>query len=338
MPLIDLLLQKGHEVLLASDGRALELLRLEFPKLQTLTLPGYQPIYPDSSSMVWAMGRQLPKFINAINKEHKILNQWIKEHSLDAVISDNRYGLYTDKIPCVFITHQLFIQMPIQAAFLSGPINKINHRFISRYNECWVPDWPGEENLAGKLTRGESSLPNTHYVGPQSRLQKQSAETKYDIMVLLSGPEPQRTQLEKKMIHQLRAIENKCLVVQGITESEQETKQIAPHIEMISYLTGAQLSEALAQTNKVVCRSGYSTIMDLVKVQKPAILIPTPGQTEQEYLADHLFMKGYFYFQKQDSLNLEMALEESIGFTVTAKLDLSINLLSEKLMAFIQTL
>ena len=37
---------------------------------------------------------------------------------------------------------------------------------------------------------------------------------------------------------------------------------------------------------------------------KSALMIPTPGQTEQEYLAKHLKQSGLFYIAEQKKLNL----------------------------------
>jgi len=51
--------------------------------------------------------------------------------------------------------------------------------------------------------------------------------------------------------------------------------------------SAAELAEALKGAETVVCRSGYSSLLDLAALGQRAVLIPTPGQPEQVYLAKH---------------------------------------------------
>ena len=309
IPIIHALLAMGHEPIIATDGHAYDLLALELPQLQILRLNGYHPFYPENGSMVIAMGRQLPKFIRAIAHERKIVEKWVKQYSIDGIISDNRYGAYSPLKPTAFITHQLNIRVPAWASLLNGPLARLNRLLISPFNRVWIPDWPGDESLAGKLSEIEETNDRYQYIGPISRFGKiQKLPRQYDLLILLSGPEPQRSLLEKKILSQLSSLNKKVLLVQGLI-SKKERKAFNDNLDVYSYMTTDELVVALATSNLVVARSGYTTIMDMVAIGKQALFIPTPGQTEQEYLAQELTRKEYFYSASQEKLNLSADLE-----------------------------
>lgn len=255
------------------------------------------------------MTGQTPKFLCAIAREHFQLEKIIREYSIDAVISDNRYGLWTKKIPCVLLTHQLYIQVPQHLQWLRTPVNALNHFFIKKFTRCWVPDVQGDSNLSGALSHGNNIPANVEYIGMLSRFSAQPADKKYDLLVVLSGPEPQRTILEKKIIEQMIALPFYTLLVRGVTE-ENKRGQLTPAVECIAHLTSAGLNEALLQSDFVLCRSGYSTLMELASLGKSAILVPTPGQTEQEYLARFFSEKKFGVMQEQDALDIKSGLEK----------------------------
>lgn len=259
--------------------------------------------------MVWGMGSQLFKFINVINSEHKILQQLVTKFEIDIVISDNRYGCYSSKAKSVFITHQVNILMPEGYGLLEKAVNFFNHRQLRQFNTCWVPDFGTTDSIAGKLSGKAHSL-NLHYVGPLSRLQKEQGEKKYEALILLSGPEPQRTLLFNLLKEQLikSSLKGNFKMAEGLPGTRKET--IEGNLETINYLHNAELAKAIAESKVVICRSGYSTIMDLMQVGGKAIFIPTPGQTEQEYLAKNLKDKDIAYYMPQNEFNLDTALAE----------------------------
>ncbi len=309
MPIINALIEKGVEPILASDGRALLLLQKEYPTLQTIELPAYNVTY-QSRNMIWNIAPQIPKILNAIRKEQKVIQQIIKTHQIDAIISDNRFGCYVKGIPSVFITHQVNIKVPI--TFGQSIINYFNHRFIHQYDICWIPDVPNQPNLAGSLSEG-AFLKNHQYIGILSRMVYQELPKKYDIAVVLSGPEPQRTYLEQKILKQLQVLPYKAIVIKGKTdENEQQTNgNITTH----SFMTAGELNTTLLQSKLIITRSGYSTLMDLIYLRQKAILIPTPGQTEQEYLAKHFYDTGIFYSISQSDFDLQTAVKKTEQFS-----------------------
>lgn len=307
MPIIDQMLKMGHEVILASDGRSLALLNAEYPNLKCFRLPAYDIRY-DGRGMIWTIGRQLPKISKAVFLERKAVSQIVNAEKIDVIISDNRYGCRNRRTKNIFITHQINISIPNRV--LEIVTNKINHQFIRRFDECWVPDIAGPDSLAGKLSESELDI---QYIGPLSRFQKYNCPIEYDLIAVLSGPEPQRTKLEEIIIEQVLQSSLRVLIVQGKTEAI-EDRQLSKSVRMVSFMKAKALNEAILKSRLVLARSGYSTIMDLAVLGKQAILVPTPGQTEQEYLSDRLMKAGFFYSQNQNELNLEKAMEFSPSY------------------------
>ena len=305
IPMIRELQRQHAEVILASDGRALDLLKTEFPDLVARELPGYNITY-HSDNMVRNIAWQLPKISRAVWKEYHFTQKLIARYRLDRIISDNPYGCYSSKIPCVFLTHQLNIKTPYPAT--NGMINFFNHLFIRQFDACWVPDVAGEPNLSGELSHGVFEK-KIHFTGALSRMFFFETVKKYDVIAVLSGPEPQRTFLEQLIIDQAGKLPQRFLIVQGKTERK-ERFFIAENVEVVSFLTSEELNEAILASKIFIGRSGYSTIMDLAKLQKQAIFIPTPGQMEQEYLAGKMTGEHLFLVQEQRALDLNKAIQE----------------------------
>lgn len=301
VPVIRELLRQGAEVIIASNGRPLKVLEREFPELMALKLPAYDVRYPFKNILLNVLV-QYPRLVTTVIAEHLIVRHWIRKYSLDGVISDNRLGCFTGLVPTVVMTHQINLQAP--GSWLSRVANRVNHFFLNRYDRCWVPDWQGKDNLSGVLSH-PSPLAHTTFVGPLTRLKPlRHAKHTYDVLALLSGPEPQRTYLEKAILRQAASLSWKIVLVQGKPEVE-SAPEIPSHIRVIPFLDSEALSKAIAEASMVICRSGYSTLMDLAVLGKRALLVPTPGQTEQEYLADFLANSGSFITQTQEALNLE---------------------------------
>lgn len=300
VPIIRALRQRGIEVYMASNGRPLRVLERAFPDLPTLKLPPYDVRYP-FRFIVLNLLIQLPRILWAIYMEHRLIQRWIAEYGFDGIITDNRLGCYSSRVPTVFITHQLNLDAP--GNWLKRFTNEINHWFIRRFDYCWIPDTAGEDNLSGKLSRPSPS-DNTRFVGPLSRLSRKDIPEQYDVMMLLSGPEPQRSYLEKALRKQARRLPYRMLLVQGKPEITAAPEEEG-NLRIVPFMDEQELSEAIASSGMLVCRSGYSTLMDLAVMGKRALLIPTPGQTEQEYLARYLSDRGMYAWQDQHHLQLD---------------------------------
>ncbi|MFW6019250.1 MAG: glycosyltransferase [Bacteroidales bacterium] len=314
IPLINELLKSGVEVILAADGRPYDLLHTEFPGLRIIRLPGQKITYSKKSSFL-KMLKIVPAFYHAIKIEHKALQHIIQKYNIHAVISDNRYGLYSYQIPSIFIGHQMMIKMPLFLKWSEWFIHKLNMRFIQRFNECWIPDYQGSKGLSGDLAHKYQLPENFYFIGPLSRFNNEDTITqtnkdplKKELLVILSGPEPQRSILEEKLLHQLQSIDRKAIVVRGVTE-QNRVYAVDSKTRIIDHADTAQLRQLIRKSGVIICRSGYSGIMDLAATGKRAILIPTPGQTEQEYLAAYFYRQQVYYCDTQKKINLKNALQ-----------------------------
>lgn len=301
IPIIRGLINHNFNPILASDGAALEILRKEFPDLQILELPSYQIEYAkNGKNFKWKMIKNSPKMIAAIFEEKKIIKNWVSEYNLSGIISDNRLGIRSKKIPSVFITHQL----NVLTGNTSWITTKLHQNIVRKFTQCWVPDFKEKPNLSGKLGHlKEDSNLNLKYIGPLSRLEAKYSKEKYQLMVLLSGPEPQRTILQEKLIIEVAKFKGNVIFIKGIIEKNRKINQI-DHVTYVNFMNSKDLETAFNESKMVLCRSGYTTIMDLAKLGKKAFFIPTPGQFEQEYLAKKLKQNGLFPFAKQDDFSI----------------------------------
>ena len=312
IPIINELINQKCEVIIAADSGPFFLLKKEFPKTVFLRMKGYKIRYSrDRKWLGFTLFLQFPKIIFSIWKENTWLKKIIHDYQIDAVISDNRFGVYNKKIPCVYITHQLHIKTG--NAFSEKIAQKIHYFFIKKYSNCWVPDFK-ENGLAGELSHQVNIPSNVLYIGTLSRFEKSSEIPKiYNLLISLSGPEPQRTIFEKMILIQLKTFPKKVLLVRGLP-GEHKKPRSDPAIEIVNHLSAKELNMAFQQSEMIISRSGYSTVMDLVKLCKKAILVPTPGQTEQEYLSDYLMEKKYFYSVRQNNFSLETILDHASLF------------------------
>lgn len=301
IPIIKALQDNNFIPIIASDGIALDLLKKEFPYLKFLELPSYQIEYAKNGKYFkWKLLKNCPKMIEAILEEKRLVKKWVKKHDIDGIISDNRLGVFSKKVPSVFITHQLNV-MTGNTTWITSLLHQ---NIIKKYTECWIPDTIGTPNLAGELSHLKNPDLKIKYIGPLSRLHPKKVETKYDLMIILSGPEPQRGLLEEKLKKEIPLYNGNVLFIKGIIEKEQKKEQI-DNVTFYNFMHSRQLEQALNESNTIVCRSGYTSIMDLSKLNKKAFFIPTPGQYEQEYLAKKLKKEGLVPYIEQDLFTIK---------------------------------
>ena len=302
IPVIKALQDEGFEPVLASDGEALLLLRKEFPGLKWLELPTYRITYPRQGRLMkFHFLLKGPRILKAVIAEHKAIKRFISsDGGVAGIISDNRLGAFSKEVPSAYMTHQL----KLFSGSTSGLTTSMHHYFINQYDECWIPDEEGPDNLTGRMSQASGLKIPVKYLGILSRFEKRDSAEKYDLLVLLSGPEPQRSLLEEILLKELRAYSGEILFVrgkiEGVTISEKTGK-----METASYLTGKELETALNSAKMILSRSGYSSIMDLAALGKKAFFIPTPGQYEQEYLAFQMERKKFAPFCAQKDFTLE---------------------------------
>ncbi len=312
IPIIKELIRQGAQVFLASSGPQKILLRREFPDLEILELPGFNIRYRQGIFLKWGLVFRIPLILEQIRKENRWLADIIHSRKLDVVISDNRYGLHHPKVYSVFLGHQLAIRTGMGWVF-DRSIMRWNYRLIGKFSVCWVPDWPGEISLAGGLSHPAKKPPfPLVYIGILSRFSLLLKKTeKNSLLVLLSGPEPQRTQFEECLLPQLQNLDMRCTVVRGLPGNLTAPSSVSvDHIRIIDHLPADELNVLLNASELILTRSGYSSIMDLIRLERNAILVPTPGQTEQEYLGVHLQEMNWMINVSQKNFNIIEAIQK----------------------------
>ena len=305
IPIIQFLVSKGFEIIIASDGEALKLLKKEFPNLYFEKIEPYNVFYSKTKKYFdFTIFTQLNKFSKTIKKEHSQTQKLIEKHNISYIISDNRYGVYSKKIPSTIICHQINLQH--KYSFIQKQMNIIHSKMLDKFHEIWVLDFkenPICGNISNKYFSEKRIQKKIKYLGLVSRMIKQKLKIEYKFCIVLSGPEPQRTLFENILINQTKTINDKIAFVRGTNIYKQKIKS-SKNIEVFDLLESKSLNEIINKSETVICRAGYSSIMDILKLEKQAILVPTPGQTEQEYLADYLKNKKWFYTTSQEKFRL----------------------------------
>ncbi|MGC4058674.1 MAG: glycosyltransferase [Chitinophagaceae bacterium] len=307
IPLIRHIRSLGHEVIFAGNNAQQSFIKSIFGDIEFVYLEGYNVTYSrNRRTFLLKIIGQIPSIQSSVRRERAWLSHIVKEKRLDAVISDNRYGLFHPEIPCVILTHQLQV--------LSGSGNpfdmlllKAHYRYLEKFRECWVVDVADKKNnLSGKLGH-PSVLPsmNIRYIGLLSQFATTNPSEETDeILILLSGAEPQRSILSEQLWKKAVTCDYHCMFVAG-SEQAEIPDLVPDHITFVQRLSGSELSREIAKAAFVICRSGYSSIMDLIALRKKGILIPTPGQTEQEYLAKRMHERGLFMKAKQTKFDID---------------------------------
>ena len=288
----------------------------EFPQLTFVHLPGYNLKYGKKRwGTVVRIILQTPKILIKINNENTWLNIFLKSQPVDIIISDNRFGLYTPDVHTVFITHQLYIKTGL-GKITDRLTQWLNYLRIQRFSTCWVPDYKGGKTLAGKLSHpGKMPAIPVHYIGGLSRLnscQEQSASI--DLLIILSGPEPQRTIFENLLLQSLKYQPGKIVLVRGLPGETSNPIPATDNLTIYNHAPASLLNKLICNSEFVISRSGYTTVMDLLKLGKKSILVPTPGQAEQEYVAAHLYQNRLAYTVSQGHFSLSKALANARSF------------------------
>lgn len=309
IPIINHLLENENEVILAVTSSTGPILQKAFPNCKLIQVPPYRVKYP-FDNMIINMFLQAPRIFINTWREYFWLQRIIEHYKIDTVISDNRFGLFTKKCPSIFISHQ--IQIPTPNPITSWFSSLVHQWYIKKFDVCWIPDWPDQKALAPALSTPKSVSFKYRHIGWLSNaILLPNLERKWDALFVLSGPEPLRTTLEVAIRKQLSSMKGQFLMIRGTTTKPKKSWNSSPHVHTIDLASRSEINEAINRTDILVSRSGYTTLMDLSIWQKPALLIPTPGQYEQVYLGAYLHEQRFAFCVKQDQLNLNIHLEEA---------------------------
>ncbi len=309
IPIIEALIDKGCSVHLASADRSYDLLEKEFPDLPLHKLSSYKISY-SADGAFFPIIKILPKIFKTIWNENQEIKHLMQLHNIDAVISDNRFGCFHKTKPSIYITHQIMAKMPRGLKCLERFVSFLHTLFMRKFSEVWIPDLPDKTNLSGDLAHKLTPPKHSRYVGLLSRFKKPDVQPQEDIdlLVILSGPEPSRTLFEEEVFKQLKEKSIPATVLLAKPDLPKE-KHIEGKITIYSHLSSNEIKDLILRSKIVLTRSGYTTLLELAVLGKKAIIVPTPGQTEQEYLAVKLHKEEYYFSQPESHLDIKHALD-----------------------------
>ncbi len=304
------LIEHGFEPVIASDGQALSYLQALFPDLPCEELPAYKIAY-GRKNLLGKIALQLPRIARAQRHEYRALKSLVEKHRPVGVVSDNRLGFWHKDVPSVYLTHQLKLMLP----FGRKRASLMHHYFINKYDECWVPDRGSAPNLSGEISHDLKPRIPVKYIGPLSRFAKMDLPSRtddFDYAIVLSGPEPQRSLLEEQLLEGLKAGNYRIALIRGT--GKKPVHQYPADWAVIDLADSKTVADIIRSSKMVISRSGYSSVMDYVYLGNKALLIPTPGQPEQVYLARYLTHTGRFLYAEQNYLQLEKNLLEAEAY------------------------
>lgn len=304
IPLVLKYQEQGFEIILASDGAALVFLQKEFPLLEIIDVGSEELKYSKYPFLIFHLWKIIPRFLRNIARDFQFANQLTQDRKVDLMISDNRYGFRHKDVKSIIITHQLQLAIPKYLNFVGFLVQNRLNQWLNRFDECWIVD-DKEHRLAGALSDDHQIKIPTRFLGLQSRLQNENVISDLDFLVVLSGLEPQRSIFEQLIIKVFEGSSSKVVIVGGtLTESVKSSS-----LNYIPFADSAELNKLINRAACIICRSGFSSIMDLIKLNKKAILIATPGQTEQEYLANFHRHNTNFKIAKNNEQSLTLAIK-----------------------------
>ncbi len=319
VPIIEKFLSFGFKVIIAATGDQKLLIQEKFPDLEMLELSGYSVHYGTNGvSTLLKIFLQIPKILIAINRENRWLARVVRNYGIDLVFSDNRYGMHHSSTLNIFMTHQLQVKS-FSGRWADAFLRRLHYFFIRRFDCCWVPDTPDAANSFGGLLSHPSQMPPlpVAYTGPLSALPPANAGDGHQLLILLSGPEPQRSIFEAIVLKQLNNYTGEIILVRGLP-SGGEALELPKNVTSFNYISGGQLGRCIAGASIVISRAGYSTVMDLLPAGKKCIMVPTPGQTEQVYLAQWLSRRQCIICSAQDDFQLEPLLKRAASLSPPA--------------------
>lgn len=310
LPIIREFVRRKWEVLIGSNGRALALLKNEVPEAQFVETPSYELTYAKNDSTSFALFLQSPKFLRGIRDEHAFCEYIVSRFQPNLIISDQCYGIHHRRVISFLISHQIYFEMPSGFGVARKTVGRFNRHYYEKFSKIIIPDFPDGDGglLSGRLSEVPDMRHKYVFAGLFSSVRKTEVPLEIDVLVSISGPEPQRTIFEEKVLREVERIPGKKVVLLGKSES-QEVLTDRDDLKVYSHMPREKMADLMNKSGLIVSRSGYSTLMELVELGKPALFVPTPGQTEQIYLSKRMQEKRWFYSVPQKELSLRRDVE-----------------------------
>lgn len=314
LPLISALMERHAGLTVISTGRALAVLRAELQdRCEFLDWPDVpHTVGRTAWGFYLKTAAAIPRYLAVVRTEQQRTADLLRHRRFDRIVSDNRYGIQHPDVPSFHVVHGLRFIAPGRVQVIERRLETENYRWLGHLRQIIVPDTQ-EDRLSGDLAHRLDVFPPrvVTYAGILSRLRRQVVEEDLDLFITLSGPEPQRTMVEEVVMRQLPSIPGRIVVTLGTPDRTARTR--VGTADVYGYLDRPAQEEMMNRARLVLCRSGYSTIMDLAELQRRAVLIPTPGQTEQMYLAGYHQARGTTVSFDQRRLDLRAAMAHGAG-------------------------
>ncbi|MFY7861712.1 MAG: glycosyltransferase [Chitinophagales bacterium] len=299
IPIIDHLIQNGNQVILFSDGEGGNLLQETFPHLRYHTLSSYNVRYDSKYVLIGLLGQFLkaPKLLRQENME---VSYYYDLYKPSIIVSDNRYGCHHPDCLNYLITHQLLVIS--QNYFFRNLTKWFANNLLRKFSEIWIPDFK-ELGLSNAMSSAQIDVPK-RYIGFCAP--KVSQVIHSEVLILLSGPESRRSLVEAMYHKAIKGSTKKIVFIAGNYLNPQQ-KIVKDNITYFSRLNYKEVLSYIAGADKIVCRSGYTTLIDLYCLGKKNIVcVPTADQPEQEYLADYWTKKGWISMITENEIELKL--------------------------------
>jgi uncharacterized protein (TIGR00661 family) len=308
LPLIREFAKHGHRVVVAASDIICQWIQNEAPSIETTPFDGPDIKYSEKGFSFGKMALQLPRLLFWPAKEKNRIKELVDIYQPHLIISDNRYGARHQKVFSVIITHQLYIKLPRRLKWAEYPLHLLVKYLIRQFDECWIPDLPGSQSLAGDLVHKYALPENALLIGPLSRFDSfqsaaDSIPPENSVLTIISGPEPQRSILENLLKKALTQHHGKKTLITGKIEPNEEKNNTK--LTTIPHQSTPEMIKQIRCHNLIISRSGYSTIMDMYYLKRNIVIIPTPGQTEQEYLGDYHNRKGHIKIEQHKAEDID---------------------------------
>jgi len=319
LPIIRRFIKEGHEVVCVATGQPRYMLEQELGhfdnQVEIVDVKDYPlPYTQNPDAFFFKFLATSPTMLIRIQKENDWVAKDTARRKYDLIVSDNRYGIYNKRVPSFLMTHQLRMLAPGRVRFMEWGTEKFVSFFQDYFTKFIVPDFE-EDDLCGDLCHNLTQYKKGKiaYIGVISDFPYDpTMEKDLDGYISISGPEPQRTSYERTLRKQVGELKGKWIMSLGKKKAPVER---IGNVKVVPYLTTKDRAETLSRTDFVITRSGYTTLMDICMGGHKALLSPTPGQTEQEYLSAIHNKKGTWYSVDQDKIDLLEGIKKAKKFT-----------------------